>query len=133
MIRIFTSPEKLDDDIIVNRVSRRANFDDNETESPIIPEKVIINKNNNAKAKEFRGFGAFVVDLACITRGWKMDKWFDMVSYYGVAAYDSNICKNTRPVYTIPSRNIKGFKVIDNLSTTVKKNLKEYDERIISV
>ena len=67
---------------------------------------------NKRIKKKLRKNCVLVVDLACIPRGWKMDKWFDMVSYYGVAAYDSNICKNTRPVYTIPSRNIKGFNAI---------------------
>ena len=88
---------------------------------------------NKRIKKKLRKNCVLVVDISCVPRGWKMEQWFHVVSYYGIAAYDSNICKNIKPVYTIPAKNIKGFKVIDDLNNTIEKNLKEYNERIVSV
>ena len=76
-----------------------------------------------------------VVDIMCIPRGWDMAKWVNLSVTCGLAVYDSSKLPTWAafPIRTIPSKNIKGYKVVNIAKDALSKKLKEYNERIVSV
>jgi hypothetical protein len=76
-----------------------------------------------------------VVDANCIPASWSADRWVNLAINCGLAIYDGKkVTVNTPfPIRTIPSKNIKGYKLVNIAKDGLSKKLKEYNERIVSV
>jgi hypothetical protein len=76
-----------------------------------------------------------VVDINCIPPTWSADQWVNLAVNCGLAVYDSRKLTSTAPfpIRTVPSSNIKGYKLVNITKDGLSKKLKEYNERIVSV